>query len=55
VRLITAGLADAIVEGRGAGAKATLEDVEAEKAGDAAPASGADAGSTELGTQKEMA
>ena len=55
VRLITAGLADAIVEGRGAGAKANLEDVEAEKAGDAAPVSASDAGSAELGAQKEIA
>jgi small subunit ribosomal protein S2 len=55
VRLITAGLADAIVEGRGAGAKASMEDVEAEKAGDAVPVSSPDAGSGAMGTQKEMA
>lgn len=56
VRLITAGLADAIVEGRGAGAKAGMEeDVEAEKAGDAAPVSSPDAGSAAIGAQKEMA
>jgi len=55
VRLITAGLADAIVEGRGAGAKAGMADLEAEKAGDAAPASGPDAVSADMGTQREMA
>ena len=55
VRLITAGLADAIVEGRGEGAKSGMTDVEAEMAGGAAPASGAEAAPGEIGRQKEMA
>jgi len=55
VRLITAGLADAIVEGRGEGAKSGMTDVEAEMAGSAAPASGAEAAPGEIGRQKEMA
>jgi small subunit ribosomal protein S2 len=59
VRLLTSRLADAIIEGRGEGAKSGLADVEAamaaEPVGAAAPAAHPNAVPAEVGSRKEMA
>jgi small subunit ribosomal protein S2 len=55
VRLLTARLADAIVEARGEAAKSGLGDVEAAMAAEAAPAPGPKAAPADIAIQKETA